>query len=96
MALGLTLAPANSAVVGREIVVTGTGFTNGGNVELNVYGVGSSVTIKPILVASGGGAITSVGAVKIIPWRAGKLRVEARDVTAGTKISKFVRVSAGS
>lgn len=96
MALALTLNPPVSATVGRELVITGTGFTNGGNVELNFFGVGQSINVKPIVVASGGGAITTVGAVKIIPWRSGKLRVEAKDITAGTKVTAFVRVSAGS
>lgn len=96
MAIALTLAPAVQAVVGRPIVVTGTGFTNGGNVELNIYGVGGSISVKPIVVASGGGAITTVGKVSIVPWKSGLLRVQARDITAGTQITKTVRVSAGS
>lgn len=96
MALGLTLAPAVTASVGKEIVVTGTGFTAAGEVELNIYGIGGSISVKPRVTAVAG-AITTVNKVKIVPWKAGILRVEAHDITAGTKITKTIRVtSAGS
>lgn len=96
MAIAIVLNPATTLAVGRELIVTGTGFTHSGNVELNIYGAGANLSVKPIVAASGGGALTTVGAVKIIPWSPGKLYVEAKDITAGTKVVASVRVSSPS
>lgn len=96
MAIAIVLAPAITLTVGRELVVTGSGFTHSGNVELNIYGAGANLSVKPIIAADGGGALTTVGKLTIKPWAPGKLYVEAKDVTAGTKVTASVRVSSPS
>lgn len=95
MALALTLTPGVSARVGKPIKVTGTGFTAAGQVRLRIYGCDTNLSVSPVLTASGG-AITTVDKVEIVPWKSGVLRVEAHDITAGTKITKSVKVSAGT
>lgn len=90
MALGL-VTPI-SVVVGGSIAVTGSGFTNSGNVKIKITGPGDNANTEVTVAASGAGAL-DMGPVAVYkPYTPGLYTVTAKDVTAVTSITKKVRV----
>lgn len=90
--MALALTTPKSVVVGGSITVTGTGFTNSGNVKVKITGPGDNANTEVTVAASGGGAL-DMGPVAVYKaYKSGLYTVTAKDVTAATSISQKVRV----
>lgn len=76
--------------VNDSVAITGTGFTNSGNVNITVTQEGAEdMSFTVTLVASAGGAISGL---TIVPGRPGLIDVAAHDVTANTDTSLQLQV----
>lgn len=91
MALALT-APAQ-IIVGTKITITGTGFTNSGQVKVSAISEDAdALSVTGYFNAGGGGAITTDGAFEVVPQNEGHIDFTFTDVTAATSATARIQV----
>jgi hypothetical protein len=92
--MAIAIVAPDSVEVGNIIVVTGSGFTAAGEVDLKVSSeeVAGGVSIVKGKLTAAAGLFDTTGVLDFCANEEGHVNITAVDVTAGTQISKRVQV----